>query len=62
MGFYLKFDDETLEEAMASHYHSAGYESIQLAVKDAINNAPYSKCGYQVVDSDGVVVYTGETP
>lgn len=58
MSFFVMFEDELPDEAVALHT-SGGYTSLQLAIK-AVNDVEDEGTKYQVIDRNGNVLYNGE--
>lgn len=57
--YYIKFNDETEEEAIAGHWES-GYDDIESAKKDTNTSNP-DGTEYTVIDKSGAVYYKGIT-
>jgi hypothetical protein len=55
--YYVKFEDETIEEAIAGHWET-GYDDIESAKKDT-NMSNDEGTAYTIVDKSGKVYYQG---
>ena len=55
--YYVKFEDETIEEAIAGHWET-GYDDVDLAIKDT-DKSNDEGTAYTVIDKYGKVYYQG---